>query len=103
MGHGTFQGSIDFIPCLGAVFFFHLLERKSTRPIQEIKRWLIFHGVEVAVVGSWLSMDTWINGETGVSFLAIWLAAVSYVAVIVAGKDLIWWLERKGKRTGVKG
>jgi hypothetical protein len=59
--------------------------------------------MEVAVVGICLSIDNWVSVETAVPLSAVWATAVSYVSVVVAGKDLIWWLKRKGNPTDVKG
>jgi hypothetical protein len=98
LGHGAVQGQTDFMTLIGAVIFFHFIEKRRTRLIREIKERLLFHGVEVAVVGGWLTVYPWLNGKEAALPISVnWAAAVCYVSIIVAVNDFCGWLERKGE------
>ncbi|MDN4595198.1 hypothetical protein [Polycladomyces subterraneus] len=103
-GHGTVRGHTDFGIVMLAVSFFHWIEKRRTRPIRGIKRRLLFHGVEIAVVGGLLMVGPWLNGkEVSLPISVIWAAAICYVSIIVAVKDFCWWLESKGERLSTRG
>ncbi|MDN4594050.1 hypothetical protein [Polycladomyces subterraneus] len=99
LGHGAVWGHTDFWTMILVVSFFQLIEERRTRFNRDIKRRLLFHGVEVAVVGGLLTVGTWLNGmEVELPLSVICPASVSYVLIMVAVNDFFRRLESNEDR-----